>query len=175
MTASRNLRAEGLVKSYGKRRVVDALSLRVDPGEIVGLLGPNGAGKTTTMRMLTGFVPPTAGRAEICGFPVEEQPSQAKRCLGYLPEGAPSYGEMTPAQFLGFISRVRGLQGERAKSRMDDVVGRLHLGPVGQLHGPGRLHPRRDSAADGVHGAPAGINPVAHGVGLDSKEGEEGR
>jgi len=124
------IRAESLTRQYGPLTAVDDISFTVQPGEVLGFLGPNGAGKTTTMRMLAGFVAPTSGRAEICGFSVEEQPLEAKRRLGYLPEGAPSYGEMTPRQFLGFIARVRNLAGERRRSRLDDVVGRLHLGGV---------------------------------------------
>ena len=124
------IRAESLTKLYGALRAVDGISFTVQPGEVLGFLGPNGAGKTTTMRMIAGFVPPTSGRAEICGFPVDDQPIAARRCLGYLPEGAPCYGEMTPRQFLGFIARVRGLDGERRRSRLDDVIARLHLGRV---------------------------------------------
>ncbi|MCC7257282.1 MAG: ABC transporter ATP-binding protein [Gammaproteobacteria bacterium] len=124
------IRAESLTKHYGALHAVDGISFTVQPGEVLGFLGPNGAGKTTTMRMLAGFVPPTAGRAEICGFSVEDQPTEARRRLGYLPEGAPSWGEMTPREFLDFIARVRDLKGEQRRSRLDDVIGRLHLGKV---------------------------------------------
>jgi ABC-2 type transport system ATP-binding protein len=124
------IRAESLTKQYGTLTAVDNISFTVQPGEVLGFLGPNGAGKTTTMRMIAGFVPPTAGRAEICGYSVEDQPAAAKRCLGYLPEGAPSYGEMTPREFLYFIARVRGLAGEQRKARLEDVISRLHLGRV---------------------------------------------
>jgi ABC-2 type transport system ATP-binding protein len=124
------IRAESLTKQYGNLTAVDNISFTVQPGEVLGFLGPNGAGKTTTMRMIAGFVPATSGRAEICGFSIEDQPLEAKRRLGYLPEGAPSYGEMTPRQFLAFIAKVRGLAGERRKGRLDDVVARLQLGGV---------------------------------------------
>jgi len=124
------IRAESLTKQYGPLTAVDNISFTVQPGEVLGFLGPNGAGKTTTMRMIAGFVPPTSGRAQICGFSVEDQPTQAKQRLGYLPEGAPAYGEMTPREFLDFITRLRGLGGEQRRSRLDDVVGRLQLGPV---------------------------------------------
>jgi ABC-2 type transport system ATP-binding protein len=126
--------AEGLVKTFGSRTAVDGISFSVRPGEVLGFLGPNGAGKTTTMRMLAGFVAPTAGRAEICGFSIEEQPVAAKRKLGYLPEGAPTYGEMTPQDFLRFIGEVRGLTGAEFRGRLADVVKRLQLGDV--LHQP---------------------------------------
>jgi ABC-2 type transport system ATP-binding protein len=124
------IRAESLTKQYGALMAVDNISFTVQPGEVLGFLGPNGAGKTTTMRMLAGFVPPTSGRAEICGFSVEDQALEARRRIGYLPEGAPAYGEMTPREFLAFIARIRGLKGERRKTRLDDVIGRLQLGHV---------------------------------------------
>lgn len=124
------IKAESLTKHYGALRAVDAISFTVQPGEVLGFLGPNGAGKTTTMRMIAGFVQPTAGRAEICGFSIETQPREAKRRIGYLPEGAPSYGEMTPRSFLDFIAAIRGLEGEQRRSRLDDVIARLHLGAV---------------------------------------------
>jgi ABC-2 type transport system ATP-binding protein len=119
-----------LCKRYGRITAVDGISFRVEPGQVLGFLGPNGAGKSTTMKMIAGFVAPTAGGAKVCGFDVETQPLEAKRELGYLPEGAPSYGEMTVAAFLGFIADVRGLGGERRRQRIDDAVGRLNLGGV---------------------------------------------
>ena len=122
--------AEGLVKTFGSRRAVDGVSFSVQPGEVLGFLGPNGAGKTTTMRMLAGFVAPTAGRAEICGHSVETQPVAAKQKLGYLPEGAPAYGEMTPAGFLRFLGDIRGLSPADFRRRFADVVERLQLGDV---------------------------------------------
>jgi ABC-2 type transport system ATP-binding protein len=124
------IRAEGLSKYYGPLKAVDDISFSVRSGEVLGFLGPNGAGKTTTMRMLAGFVPASAGYAEICGFRVDSQPLEAKRLLGYLPEGAPSYGEMAPGEFLDFIGRIRGLSGATLRSRIDDVSARLQLGPV---------------------------------------------
>jgi ABC-2 type transport system ATP-binding protein len=124
------IKAEGLTKRYGALTAVDSISFTVQPGEVLGFLGPNGAGKSTTMRMLAGFVPPTAGRAAICGYSIEDQPVEAKQRLGYLPEGAPSYGEMTPRAFLGFIAAVRRLSGPDRDRRIDEVVGRLQLGTV---------------------------------------------
>jgi ABC-2 type transport system ATP-binding protein len=122
--------AEGLRKTFGNRAAVDGISFRVQPGEVLGFLGPNGAGKTTTMRMLAGFIAPTAGSATICGHSIEEQPVAAKQKLGYLPEGAPSYGEMTPKDFLRFIGEVRGLTGANFQRRLADVVQRLQLAEV---------------------------------------------
>ena len=124
------IRAEGLSRNYGPLRAVDDISFSVRPGEVLGFLGPNGAGKTTTMRMLAGFVPASAGYAEICSFRIDSQPLEAKRLIGYLPEGAPSYGEMAPGEFLQFIGRIRGLSGAALRSRIDEVCARLQLGPV---------------------------------------------
>src|SRR5690606_17928235 len=120
----------GLTKRYGDRTVVDRLSFGCKPGEVLGFLGPNGAGKSTTMKMITGFVAPDEGRAVVCGHDVAEQPLEARRHLGYLPEGAPSWPEMTPRTFLDFIADVRGLKGDERRRRLDAVIGELHLGPV---------------------------------------------
>ena len=122
-----------LCKSYGPIAAVDGISFRVEPGQVLGFLGPNGAGKSTTMKMIAGFVAPTAGSVSVCDFDVETQSLEAKRLIGYLPEGAPSYGEMTVAAFLAFIADVRGLVGEHRRKRIDDAVGRLNLsGVMGQ-------------------------------------------
>ena len=116
-----------LSKRYGDLVAVDGISFTVEPGQVLGFLGPNGAGKSTTMKMIAGFLAPTSGSASVCGFDVEKQPLEARRSLGYLPEGAPSYGEMTVLEFLQFIADVRGLKGETRERRIDDVIGRLHL------------------------------------------------
>lgn len=116
-----------LTKHYGNFTAVDNISFRAEPGQVLGFLGPNGAGKSTTMKMLSGFLAPTSGHAKICGFDVEDQPLEAKRLIGYLPEGAPSYGEMTPRSFLEFIASIRGLTGEHRNRRLADVIGRLQL------------------------------------------------
>lgn len=116
-----------LSKRYGDLVAVDGISFTVEPGQVLGFLGPNGAGKSTTMKMIAGFLAPTSGSASVCGFDVEKQPLEARRALGYLPEGAPSYGEMTVLEFLQFIADVRGLKGETRERRIDDVIGRLHL------------------------------------------------
>jgi ABC-2 type transport system ATP-binding protein len=122
--------AKALTKQYGPLVAVDGISFQVQPGEVLGFLGPNGAGKSTTMRMFAGFVPPTSGSAEICGFSIAKQPTEAKRLIGYLPEGAPSYGEMTPRSFLSFIAQIRGLSRHETALRSDDVIERLKLAPV---------------------------------------------
>ncbi len=121
---------EGLTKRYGRHTVVDDLTFRCGSGEVLGFLGPNGAGKSTTMKMVTGFVVPSAGTAAVCGHDVQTDALAAQKRLGYLPEGAPLYAEMTPAQFLEFIADVRGLSGDRRKERLGEVIELLHLGPV---------------------------------------------
>ncbi len=124
------IEARQLSKRYGRIQAVDSIDFRVEPGEVLGFLGPNGAGKSTTMKMLAGFLTPTSGSASICGHDMQVAPIAAKRLLGYLPEGAPSYGEMTPLQFLNFVADVRGMSGQQRKVRIDDVIARLQLGDV---------------------------------------------
>ena len=121
------IKTEHLSKRYAALTAVDDVSFQVNPGEVLGFLGPNGAGKTTTMRMLAGFVTPTAGTASICGHDIETDPIAAKSRLGYLPEGAPTYGEMTVRGFLNFIADLRKLEGARRTARLDYVIGRLQL------------------------------------------------
>jgi ABC-2 type transport system ATP-binding protein len=113
---------EQLTKRFGHFTAVDGLSFSVKPGEVLGFLGPNGAGKSTTMKMITGFLSPTSGAVSVFGHDVTSQPMAAKREMGYLPEGAPSYGDMTPAQFLRFVAGIRQLSGQQLKSRLDHVV-----------------------------------------------------
>ena len=124
------IKTEHLTKRYGRLTAVDDLSFEVVPGEVLGFLGPNGAGKTTTMRMLTGFITATSGRAWIYGHDVESDPIAARTCIGYLPEGAPAYGEMTARAFLEFIADLRGLRGAVRRARLDTVIQRLELAPV---------------------------------------------
>lgn len=116
-----------LSKRYGELVAVDDVSFNVQPGEVLGFLGPNGAGKSTTMKMITGFLAPTSGSVSVCGHDVESAPLAAKACMGYLPEGAPCYGEMSVRNFLEFIADVRGLAGDRRRARLDDVIARLGL------------------------------------------------
>jgi ABC-2 type transport system ATP-binding protein len=124
------IKTEHLSKRYESMTAVDDVSFEVRPGEVLGFLGPNGAGKTTTMRMLAGFVTPTAGKASICGHDIETQPLAAKEQLGYLPEGAPSYGEMRVRRFLEFICDLRRLEGSRRGARLDYVIEHLQLASV---------------------------------------------
>jgi len=119
-----------LTKRYGALTAVNDISFTVSPGQVLGFLGPNGAGKSTTMKMITGFLTPTSGSVRVSGHDVETDPLAAKACMGYLPEGAPSYGEMNVRGFLEFIADVRGLSGDRRRARLDDVIARLQLGSV---------------------------------------------
>ncbi len=124
------IEVKSLNKVYGQVTAVQDLSFRVGAGEILGFLGPNGAGKSTTMRIIAGFIAPTSGSAAVLGHDVAREPQAARRALGYLPEGAPSWPEMTPRSFLGFIADVRRLEGEHRARRIEDTVARLGLGPV---------------------------------------------
>jgi ABC-2 type transport system ATP-binding protein len=124
------IKTQNLTKSYDGLLAVDDLSFSVEPGEVLGFLGPNGAGKAPTMRMLAGFITPTSGTGSICGHDVATDALAAKAALGYLPEGAPNYGEMSVGSFLDFIADLRRLEGAHRKSRLDYVIGRLELEPV---------------------------------------------
>jgi len=110
------IEVSGLVKTYGQKRAVDGVSFRVNRGDILGFLGPNGAGKSTTMKMITGFLRPDAGTATVGGIDVATDPVAVKSKLGYLPESAPAYPEMTVDEFLGFIAEVRGFRTAAARS-----------------------------------------------------------
>lgn len=124
------IETDQLTRCYGNLTAVDALSIRVEPGQVLGLLGPNGAGKSTAMRMIAGFLVPTSGTARVCGHDILREPLAAKRALGYLPEGAPGYGEMTVREFLHFIQHMRRLQSEADRRRFDEVVQQLQLEEV---------------------------------------------
>jgi ABC-2 type transport system ATP-binding protein len=124
------IKIENLVKTFGAKRAVDGVSFAVERGEVLGFLGPNGAGKSTTMRMVTGFMPPTSGKVTIGGHDVAESPLEAKRLIGYLPENAASYPDMTVKGFLEFTAELRGLQGSRRKQAVARVVELCFLGSV---------------------------------------------
>jgi len=124
------IEATGLRKTFGAITAVDGISLSVEKGEVLGFLGPNGAGKSTTMKMITGFLEPDAGSAAICGVDIGEEPKRAKAKLGYLPEGAPAYGDMTPGAFLSFIAEVRGYETGDIRARVSAAISRAGLGSV---------------------------------------------
>ncbi len=121
---------EGLTRRFGPITAVSGVDLKVGRGEVLGFLGPNGAGKSTTMKMLTGYLAPTAGRVRILGHDIETDTRAAQSEIGYLPEGAPAYGEMTPRQFLRFIAEARGLRGPAIKAKVDAAVAKTDLETV---------------------------------------------
>jgi ABC-2 type transport system ATP-binding protein len=123
-----------LTRRFGPILAVDRVSFRVERGEVLGFLGPNGAGKSTTMKMVTGFLAPTSGTALVGGHDVTREPIRVKEKIGYLPEGAPAYPDMTPEGFLGFVAGVRGIRGAERKARIEGVVAKVHL--EGVLHQP---------------------------------------
>src|SRR5665213_1026250 len=116
------IKVENLTKSFGPKVAVNHISFTVERGEVLGFLGPNGAGKSTTMRMITGFIPPSDGRVTVGGHDMAEDPIPAKRLIGYLPENAPAYADMTVESFLGFVAELRGLRGDGKKKAIHRVV-----------------------------------------------------
>jgi ABC-2 type transport system ATP-binding protein len=120
----------GLTKRFGPITAVAGIDLTVGRGEVLGFLGPNGAGKSTTMKMVAGFLAPDGGYARICGHDIETDTLAAQQQLGYLPEGAPAYPDMTPRQFLHFIAEVRGLSGDAARNAISAAVSKTELDPV---------------------------------------------
>lgn len=119
-----------LTKRFAQHTAVDDLSFSVRPGEVLGFLGPNGAGKSTTMKMLTGFLAPTSGSASILGFDIQKDTLKAQQQIGYLPEGAPCYGDMTVRSFLEFIAEVRGFKGAAKRERVAKAVAQVELDAV---------------------------------------------
>ena len=116
------IKVEGLTKRYARNVAVDHISFQVEKGQIVGFLGPNGAGKTTTMRILTCFMPPTDGTAEVAGFDVMENPMEVKKRIGYLPESPPVYPDMEVIEYLDFVARIKGLPSSGIPRRIDEVM-----------------------------------------------------
>ncbi len=124
---SEAIKVKSLTKSFGPIHAVRGVSFDVNHGEVLGFLGPNGAGKSTTMKMITGFLEPTAGTVIVNGHDVLENPLAVKKSIGYLPEGAPAYGEMTVKSFLNFIADIRQLTGSNRQKRIDEVVERINI------------------------------------------------
>lgn len=122
--------ARELTRHFGTLVAVDGLSFEVEPGTVLGFLGPNGAGKSTSMKMLTGFLAPTSGTAEVMGHDIRTDSLAAQRRIGYLPEGAPLYGELDVGQFLDFVAHARGYRGPESSRRIADAAARLELGEV---------------------------------------------
>tara|TARA_Y100000590_G_scaffold402142_1_gene487614 strand:+ start:14195 stop:15133 length:939 start_codon:yes stop_codon:yes gene_type:complete len=127
---SNNIIIDSLYKSFGSLKAVNNVSLSVNQGEILGFIGPNGSGKSTTMKMATGFLNPDSGSTTVCGISMEKFPKEAKKFIGYLPEGAPAYGEMTTIGFLNFIADVRGYSGKERRFQIDKAVDRARINHV---------------------------------------------
>ena len=121
---------QNLRKTFGAIVAVDGVSFHVDKGEVLGFLGPNGAGKSTTMKMITGFLTPTSGTVRVCGHDIQDEALEAKKRIGYLPEGAPAYQDMTPTSFLTFIGQMRGLGGDELKRTVSDTIEKVNLQSV---------------------------------------------
>src|ERR1051325_11313785 len=124
------INVDGLTKRYARNVAVDHISFQVEKGQIVGFLGPNGAGKTTTMRMLTCFMPPTDGTAQVAGFDVLESPMEVKRRIGYLPENPPVYPEMEVVEYLQFVGRIKGIPKANLPRRIEEVMEKCAVGDV---------------------------------------------
>ncbi|MGA2983173.1 MAG: ABC transporter ATP-binding protein [Terriglobia bacterium] len=124
------IEVENLSKRYGPTLAVSGVSFSVQKGEVLGFLGPNGAGKTTTMRVITGFFPPTEGKVSVAGYDVVEEPLAAKRRTGYLPETPPVYPDMTVAEYLTFVARIKGVPRRSIKTRLDEIVEKCAVGNV---------------------------------------------
>ena len=168
---------EALTRDFGPIRAVEQLSFTVSPGEVLGVLGPNGAGKSTTMKLITGFLAPSAGRVRVFGSDIVQAPIVAQALLGYLPEGAPIYAEMTPRGMLGFVGRLRGMDRLRLRKRIAVVCERLSLQeivrqPIGTLSKGFR---RRVALAQAILHEPRGLILDEPTDGLDPNQKHEVR
>ena len=128
------IEVEHLTKRYGAVIAVDDVSFKVNTGEILGFLGPNGAGKTTTMRVLTGYIPPSEGRAIVAGYDVFDHPIEAKRRTGYLPETPPLYPDMTVREYLTFVARIKGVARQERKARIAEMMEKTRIADVADRH-----------------------------------------
>ena len=128
------IEVQHLTKRYGPVTAVDDVSFTVERGEILGFLGPNGAGKTTTMRVLTGYMPPSEGKAIVAGYDVLEQPIEAKRRTGYLPETPPLYPDMTVREYLTFVAKIKGVPRKESKSRIGEMMQKTRIDDVADRH-----------------------------------------
>lgn len=126
------IRVQDLKKFFGPKKAVNGVSFTVEKGEVLGFLGPNGAGKSTTMRMITGFIPPNEGTVSVGGFDMLENPLRAKSLIGYLPESAPAYSEMSVTDFLSFVAELRGLRGDKKRAAVNRAIEMCFLDSVAQ-------------------------------------------
>ncbi|PPR77779.1 MAG: putative ABC transporter ATP-binding protein YxlF [Alphaproteobacteria bacterium MarineAlpha2_Bin1] len=124
------LKVKNLTKKFGPLTAVDDISFNVNKGEVLGFLGPNGAGKSTTMKMITGFLTPSSGSAIVCGNDILDEPIKVKKSIGYLPEGAPLYGDMTAGSFLNFIAEMRGINKKNKPKVIENIIEKINLNEV---------------------------------------------
>ncbi|MBL43120.1 MAG: multidrug ABC transporter ATP-binding protein [Rhodospirillaceae bacterium] len=124
------LKVENLTKKFGPLTAVDNISFKVDKGDVLGFLGPNGAGKSTTMKMITGFLTPSSGTAIVCGKDILDEPIKVKKSIGYLPEGAPLYGDMTAGSFLNFVAEMRGINKKDRPKVIENIIEKINLNEV---------------------------------------------
>ena len=169
------IEVENLTKKYRDRVAIDALSFSVAEGAIVGFLGPNGAGKSTTMKILTGFMPATAGKARVAGFDVFEQPLEAKRRIGYLPETPPLYPELTVRGYLKFVAELKGVPGSKVKAEIDRVAQGTGIVPeLDRLTGTlSKGYRQRVGIAQAMLGDPARLILDEPTEGLDPRQRRE--
>ena len=167
----------GLAKHFGPLKAVDGVSFDVQQGEVLGFLGPNGAGKSTTMKMITGFLTPNAGTVRVCGHDVGAEPVAAKARIGYLPEGAPAYPDMTPEAFLHFVAEIRNFSGVEKEERVAEAIRKLHV--EGVLHQPidtlSKGYKRRVGLAQAILHDPAVLIMDEPTDGLDPNQKHEVR
>ncbi len=169
------IEVENLTRKYRDRVAIDALNFKIEEGDIVGFLGPNGAGKSTTMKILTGFMPPTSGKARVAGFDLFEHPLEAKRRIGYLPETPPLYTELTVHGYLKFVAELKGVPGSKIKSEIERVATGTGIVPeLGRLTGVlSKGYRQRVGIAQAMLGDPALLILDEPTEGLDPRQRKE--
>jgi ABC-2 type transport system ATP-binding protein len=166
------IQVENLTKRYGQHLAVDSISFTVETGEILGFLGPNGAGKSTTMNILTGYISATEGQALINGIDILEQPEEAKKMIGYLPEFPPLYGDMTVSEYLDFVSDIKGITGANRKKNMEKIMDLVKIGDVRgrMIKNLSKGYKQRVGLAQSLLGNPEVLILDEPTVGLDPKQ-----
>ncbi|MCI9365531.1 MAG: ABC transporter ATP-binding protein [Clostridia bacterium] len=166
------IKVENITKKYGNYTAVDNMSFKIEEGEIVGFLGPNGAGKTTTMSMITGFIEPTSGHVEINGYNVSKKAKKAKREIGYMPETTPLYNELTPKEFVGYMSELKGVSKKEKKAEIERVLKAVGIEEVQNklIRNLSRGFKQRVSLAGALVGNPKVLILDEPTVGLDPKQ-----
>jgi ABC-2 type transport system ATP-binding protein len=168
---------ENLTKRYATKTAIEAMSFRVEKGEILGFLGPNGAGKTTTMRIITGYMPSTDGTVKVDGFDVADQPLEVRRRIGYLPENPPLYTEMTVNSYLQFVAKLKGLTGARVQEDVNRAMDRVNITDVQDriIAKLSKGYKQRVGIAQALLGDPPVLILDEPTIGLDPKQIQEVR